>query len=239
MMLAGCTTSSPPKKTVPAAQKATVENSYDATAALADTVEALDGMLASPALGNGTGGTVTVDGHGDTSVTCAWTGSAGSGTATVTTKAGSSTTSTYSVAYSGTNTYGVLAYTATVTGKTAKGADINVQISVAKVAGMSTSASITGNITYGGTVYKVSGGSTTDSVARSATWGYVIEDASTGITVTIAASYAAGSFTGAMTIQDKRGKTVATATTAGQGTVTVKYADGTTKTIEVFPDPTK
>ncbi|MBM4248594.1 MAG: hypothetical protein FJ149_04020 [Euryarchaeota archaeon] len=239
MVLAGCTSSSPSKGTVSAAQKTAVENSYDATAALADTVEALDGMVGSTQFGNGTGGSVTVGGHGQTTVTCAWTGSATCGTATVTTKSGSTTESTYAIAYTGSNFYGVMSYTAEVTGKTARGADIDVTITVSKVTGMATSAAVSGNITYGGTVYVVSGGSTTDAVARSASWAYKIEEPKGGITVTIAATYAAGSFSGAMTVQDRRGTTLATATTGGGGTVTIEYKDGTTRTVQVFPDPTQ
>lgn len=239
ILLAGCTSESPSRGSVPAAQKTAVENSYDAASALADTVEALDGMLGSPQFGNGTGGTVTVGGHGDATVTLAWTGSATCGTATVTTASGSATTSTYTIAYTGSNVFGVLSYTARVTGKTEKGADIDVRISVSKVPGMATSATVSGNITYGGTVYVVSGGSTTDAAAGTASWAYTIEEPKSGISAAIAASYAAGTFSGTMTVQDRRGNTIATAATSGGGTVTVTYKDGTTKTIEVFPDPTQ
>ncbi len=239
MVLAGCTTSSPPKKTVTAAQKATVENSYDSTAALADTVEALDGMVASPQFGNGTGGSVSVAGHGTTTVTCAWTGSSSNGTATLTTKSGSNTAATYNVAYSGSSVFGIMAYTANVTGKTARNADIDVRIAVSRVMGTGTSAAVEGNITYAGTRYNVAGGSTTDATAKTASWAYLIENTATGIKVTIASSYSASGFSGAMTIQDKDGKLLASASTGSGGKVVIKYEDGTTKSLEVFPDPTK
>jgi len=239
LLLAGCTTTSPtPKKTVSAAQKTTVETGYDISAALADTVEALDGMIASTGFSNGTGGSVTVDGHGSASVALTWTGAPGCGTASVAIKSGASTQATYTVTYTGTSTYGMTSLVTTLKGNTAKGATLDLAVSIVKT-GTTASASVGGNVTYGGKTYSVAGGSVTDSAAGTANWGYIITDASTDITMTIAASYSGAGFSGAMTIQTKRGVELASATTSGDGVVIVKYADGTTKTIEVFPNPTK
>lgn len=240
LLLAGCTTTSPTnKKTVSTAQKTTVETGYDITAALADTVEALDGMVASAGFSNGTGGSVTVDGHGSTSVALTWTGAPGCGTATVAIKSGTATQATYTVTYTGTSVYGMTSLVTTLKGNTAKGAALDLQVSLVKT-GTVASASVAGNVTYGGKTYSVAGGSNTDGTSKTAQWAYVITDTQTDITMTIAASYTAAGFNGAMTIQTKRGVEVATASvTSADGTVTVKYADGTTKTIEVFPDPTK
>lgn len=239
LLLAGCTNTPPPKKTVSTAQKTTVETGYDITAALADTVEALDGMIASTGFSNGTGGSVTVDGHGTTDVACTWTGAAGCGTATVVIKSGSSTQATYTVAYTGTSVYGITSLVTTLKGNTAKGATLDLQVSIVKT-GTTASATVTGNVTYSGTKYTVAGGSTTDSVSKTAQWAYVITDTATEITMTIAASYSAAGFSGTMVVQTKRGVEVASASvTSSNGSVVVKYADGTTKTIEVFPDPTK
>jgi outer membrane murein-binding lipoprotein Lpp len=240
LLLAGCTSSNNNnKKTVSTAQKTTVETGYDISAALADTVEALDGMIASTGFSNGTGGSVTVDGHGSTSVALTWTGAPGCGTASVAIKSGASTQATYTVTYTGTSTYGMTSLVTALKGTTAKGATLDLQVNIVKT-GTTASASVAGNVTYGGKTYAVAGGSTTDSAAKTASWGYVITDTGTDITMTIAASYTSAGFSGAMTVQTKRGVEVATATvTSADGTVTVKYADGTTKTIEVFPDPTK
>jgi len=240
LLLAGCTsTNNPTTKKVTTDQKSTVETDYDITAALADAVEALDGMIASTGFSNGTGGSVTVGGHGSTSVTLAWTGAPGCGTATVTVKSGTTTQSTYTVTYTGTSTYGITSLVTTLKGTTAKGSTLDLGISIVKT-GTTASASVTGNVTYGGKKYTVAGGSNTDSASKTAQWAYVITDTQTDITMTIAASYTAGSFQGTMVIQTKRGVEIATASvTASNGTVTIKYADGTTKTIEVFPDPTK
>jgi hypothetical protein len=242
-LIAGCTssTNSPsnaPTKKVTPAQKTTIETSYDITAALADTIEALDAMTASIGFGNGTGGTVTVDGHGTTSVTMSWTGSATSGTATLTVKSGSTTVSTYTITFTGTSVAGTTSLVTTLKGKTSKGSDLDLGINIVKV-GTSTTATVTGNVTYSGETYRVSGGSTSDRTSKSASWGYVITDIKTEITMTIAASYSSGAFSGTMTIATKRGVTLATATTNGDGTVTVKYVDGTTVTIDVFPNPSK